>query len=319
MPLDAPRAVVGRERELELIRRVVTFDGDAPRALTVEGEAGMGKTTLWREGIAAAQAAGVVVRSAAAVESEASFAFAPLSDLLRGLASSVLEGMPRPLRQALEVALMLDEAQDEDLSAHAVAAGFLHVLRGLAAERPLVIAVDDCQWLDAASESVLAFAARRIEDVPIRLLVTRRVPVRGGAPVASFLAGEARLMLAPLTLKALQRLLLSRVTRLSDRAIRRIHEASGGNPLFALELATAVAEGGGSLGRLGELPVPETLVQALDARLEPLPRAGAQAVLAVALLAEPTAEAVDAALRDAEPLAVAERAGVVVREAGRVR
>lgn len=304
-------SLVAREDELRLVRAVAAFDSDSS-ALMIEGEAGIGKTALWRAGLAEARAAGAVVRAATAAESETRFAYAPLADLLHDLPSRLLAEVAPVQRSALERALLVGETTG-DVELHAVSAGFTAVLRALAAESPLVVAVDDVQWLDAASSAVLSYALRRAAGPRVAFLLTRRLGAGSDG-----LPDTTVVRLEPLTVGALQRLLLRHGHTLSGLAVRRIHERSGGNPFFALEMARAVARRGGALDGL-DVPVPETLLGLLDERMAGLDPDAERAVLAAAVAAEPLLGILVDVLGGEEGLDAAEAAGLVVRDDGRAR
>lgn len=152
----------------------------SPRALLIEGEAGAGKTSIWEAALAAAARLGFSTVAARPAEAETSFAYAALGDLLRDR-SDALEGLPARPRHALEVALLLGDEAAEPPDQQSVALGLLAMLRRLADGGPLVVAIDDVQWLDATSAQVLRFAMRRVDAGPIAFLVAWRT--NGGAQV----------------------------------------------------------------------------------------------------------------------------------------
>ena len=117
-------------------------------ALVLTGGPGIGKTTLWEAGVAAARERGLRVLSARASGAEARLSFAALIDLLDGVGGEELAALPAPQLRALEVALLRTEATDVPPETGAIALGFLNALRALAARGPLLVAVDDVQWLD---------------------------------------------------------------------------------------------------------------------------------------------------------------------------
>ena len=143
------------------------------RAVLIEGEAGAGKSVLWEAALERARAAGARVAAARPTEAETSYAHAALGDLL-GSAPEALEELPLPQRRALEIALLLAEVDGEQPDQQAVARATLSALRALARDVPLVVAVDDVQWLDPPTAAVLAFAARRLSDERIGLLLALR-------------------------------------------------------------------------------------------------------------------------------------------------
>src|SRR4029077_7223893 len=98
--------VVGRQRELAAMEDVLATGETGLRILVVEGEAGIGKTTVWQAAIGQARARGVPVLSCQAVEAEAPLAFASLADLIAPIVDDGLAGLPEPQRLALEVALL---------------------------------------------------------------------------------------------------------------------------------------------------------------------------------------------------------------------
>ena len=102
---------------------------EEPGLLTIAGEAGAGKSTLWRTGIAAATETGCRVLRSEPSASDADAPFAGLSDLLSGVLPEVASGIPGPQREALEVALLLRPAGDKPATAHTVGLAVLAALR----------------------------------------------------------------------------------------------------------------------------------------------------------------------------------------------
>jgi DNA-binding CsgD family transcriptional regulator len=291
--------LVGRDRELEQIEAFLDTELDAPRALVIEGEAGIGKTTLWRAGVGEARSPSYLVLSCAAAESETHLAFTALRDLLEGAFDDVADVLPPPQRRALEVALLRAEPEGSAQGPAAVAAAFLTALRVLASRTRVLVAIDDVQWVDSASALVLQFAARRLEQEPVRLLLTARSD--GDAPsldLVDSLGDRVRYIeIGPLTLGALQRMLHERLGHAFARpALRRIHSASGGNPFFALELARATEDGGTG----DALPVPETLRELVQSRLAALPPETSAALVTVAALGHPPTSLVASVVPDWE-------------------
>jgi DNA-binding NarL/FixJ family response regulator len=285
--------LVGREHELAAVEEFAG-GGSAACGLVIYGVAGIGKTALWQAAVEACRSRGSQVRSSRPGEAEASFSFAVLADLLGGLSPELLAGLPPPQRRALEIALLLREAEGERSNARAVAAGFLSVLRLLAEAGPLVVAVDDVQWADPVSTAALGYALRRLDAEPIRFLFAQRAGVR--APLALSAAGLLRIELGPLSLGALQRVLRSRLERPLPRpVVVRIHKESGGNPFFALELGRALVRRGLAELPAGRLPVPSHLGELVRERLEALPEATRDALGLTAALADPRLVVVEAA------------------------
>ena len=240
-PGSRPPLVVGRQEELADLDRFLAADGGLPAALVLEGEAGIGKTTLWRSAVVAADS--YFVLSAQPVAAEAELSHASLADLLEPCVAEVLPGLPRPQRRALEGALLLAEPE-ADPQPRAVAAGFLSVLRELAREQPVLVALDDVHWLDTSSRAVLEFAFRRLRNETVAVLVS----ARADAEERSLALGPAfegerltHVQLGGLDVSAVQALLRERLgLALTRPTLLQVVDASGGNPFFALELGRAL-------------------------------------------------------------------------------
>jgi tetratricopeptide (TPR) repeat protein len=292
----AARHVVGREEELGAIVRLLETPELLPGAVVLAGEAGIGKTTVCLAGIDAAAGRGYRILSARPAEAETQYAFAGLADLLGKAAGEVLAELPPIQRRALEAALLLGESETR-ADERAVAAAFLGAVRLLAAESPVCLAVDDVQWLDAASLSALRYTLARLESEPVAALLTLRGEVtewlRRAVP-------EDRLQTVEfvgLSLGATHELLRARLDATFPRpTLIRLWETSRGNPFFALELASALQRRGGTLAPGEELPIPSSLDELLHARIEGLGPAALEVARAVAALADPTATLLEAAL-----------------------
>jgi DNA-binding CsgD family transcriptional regulator len=309
-----PAALVGRERESE---RVLAFCGGAgtDAKLLLEGEPGIGKTTLWQAGLDEARSLDNRVLEATPAASERDLSFAGLVDLLTDLHDAI-GALPAPQRRALRIALLLDEAAGEAPDQRTIAVALTALLGRAAENGPVLVAVDDVQWLDPASSAALEFALRRLGDAPVRLLATARPG--GGLPIDF---GESqRLTVGPLPLEELDRLVRTRLdARLLRPAIREIAEASRGNPFYAFELAEAVLRSGKTLEPGERLPVPTHFRAITASRLEVLSPPAREATLAVAALAQPTVTAVAAIAGSETPIGEAVAAGVLERDNGSLR
>ena len=318
-----PELLLGRKAELAQI--AAFLEAEPPAALVLEGEAGIGKTRVWEEGVRMASAPGGRVLAVRAAGSEVQLSFAGLADLLGGVVDEALPGLPAPQRHALEAALLLVEAEGELPDARAVAAGLLTVLRLLSATAPLVLAIDDLQWLDSSSGGALRFALRRLETEPVRLLATVRGSPGGPLPLELERAfGDDRLLriaLAPLSLGTLHELLRARLgLNLPRPALVRVAEVCSGNPFFALELGRELQRRGARPAAGEPLPVPSNLRQLVRDRIARLPARTRLLVLSAAALAHPTVAILAAASGDAAAdLDRAVRGGVLEVEGERVR
>jgi predicted ATPase len=318
--------LLGRNAELAQVKAFL--EADSPAALVLEGEAGIGKTRVWEESVRTAEASGCRVLATRASGSEVQLSFAGLGDLLDGVVEEALPNLPAPRRRALEAALLLDEPEDALPDARAVGLGFLSALQLLSASAPLVIAVDDLQWLDSSSGGALRFALRRLEIEPVRLLGS----VRGSPGDALPLELERafpddrllRIPLGPLSLGAIHELLRTRLgLNLPRPALVRVTEACEGNPFFALELGRELQRRGARPTTGEPLPIPSDLKQLVRDRIARLPVRTRTLVLTAAALARPTRQVLEAASGDAAKaegdLDRAVRAGVLELDGDRVR
>ena len=155
-------AVLGRAPELLVAGRFVESLTSGPAACVFVGDAGIGKTALWRDTVAAARAGGACVLECAPTEAETALAYSSLADLFSGIEPPVFAGLPAPQREALEVALLRAGTSDAVAGQRAVATATTSVMIELATSSPVLVAVDDTQWLDPPSARVLDFAARRL-------------------------------------------------------------------------------------------------------------------------------------------------------------
>ena len=314
--------LVGREDELRRAELFLSSARTGARALVIEGEAGAGKTALWDAALERARARGFEVLVARPVETETAFAFAGLADAFGGHLD-LLEQLPARQRHALEAALMLGVQDGGPTDRHAVSLGTLGLLRLLAADRPLVLGVDDVQWLDPASAAAFAFTARRLSSLAVGLLVALRAKGTVAAPLEldRGLGPERveRVTLTPLSLGATERLLGARLGLTPPRPVMgRLHKLSGGNPFYALELGRAVEAGRLRIEQGERLPV--TLELLVQRRLEELSADGRRALAAAAALPYPTLDLVTEIAGGApEAIGEAEREGIVEIRAGRVR
>jgi ATP/maltotriose-dependent transcriptional regulator MalT len=317
-------SVVGRRAELAVVSALLDTVSTGVGGLLIQGAAGIGKSTLWQSGIATAEKRGYRVLACQPAEAEAQLSFAAIADLLEPVLADTLPLLPGPQRRALEVALLRADS-DEPADERAVAFGLLSVMRAVARSGPVLIAVDDWQWLDTPSARMLGFVLRRLDEEPVRVLATVRA---AGTAVAAGLEralGEERfdrLDLEPLNLAALHRLAATRVgVSLPRRTLLKIESATAGNMVFALEIVRALAARAGSLPPGAALPVPATLDELVAQRVAKLPTATRDALLVAAALAQPTARLLQAVddRPPAEVLAAAERAELVVLEGERIR
>lgn len=310
----ATQELIGRDPQLE---HISAWLGDAerlPASRVLDGEPGIGKTSLVRAAVAEAERRGYVVLAASPVEPESRLAYAALGDLLGRSLGTVLPALPGPQQAALEAALLLRPAKGHRPEDLAVATAFLNALRTLSVATPVLVALDDTQWLDTATADAARFAFRRLRHERVAVLLSRRTsPDPAMGLDAAGLPAPSPLTVGPLSIGAIHALLLERTELVPSRPVlRRLYELSGGNPFYALELARGVAE-----GRLRLEPgetLPRDLRALVDTRIAHLPRDTRGALAACAAMSHPTERLLGAFLGEvdaADVLAPAVASGVI--------
>jgi predicted ATPase len=311
--------IVGREDELRSVRDFLDRASEVPAALVLVGEAGIGKSTIWSAGIDAAREQGFRVLVSRPAEAESGLVHAGLGDLFEDVLEEVLPALSTPRRRALEAALLVED-DSEGSDPRTLGVAVRSALEALAADAPVVLAVDDVQWLDPSTTSALAFALRRVREDPILLLFTRRLG-EGAEPaeVERAIEGDRveRLPVGPLSLGAMHQLLKARLGRTFPRpTLLRLHETAGGNPFYTLELARAL---GADVDAMQPLRVPETLEGLVFARLEGLPAATRDALLLAAAVGRPSGGLLSGLDVTEHVLDPAVAAHVIEREGGTIR
>lgn len=241
---------VGRDAEVAEIWAFFSAACEAPAALAITGDAGIGKSMVWQHVLQSAGRSSTVL-SCCPAPAERPLPFSTLDDLFGDVAGEVLPALKEPCRRALEIALLRDTSKS--LSAdlpeagpflperRVLARGILDVLRILSCGAPLMLAVDDAQWLDRPSAGVLEFCFRRLQREPVSILLTFRddseiFPLGLGRALPPDRIGRMRL--GPLSLGAIGEILRSRLgAALPRHALTRLYDACGGNPFYALEYA----------------------------------------------------------------------------------
>jgi DNA-binding CsgD family transcriptional regulator len=317
----AARVLVGRERELGGIDRFLAAMCEAPSGCLLEGEAGIGKTALWEWTVQSARDKTYEVLAFRASGAEATFAYGGLADLLEPALDRVHSGLSAAQRRAIDVALLRVEGPAERIEPRSVALAVLQTLRMLAVAGPVLVAVDDVQWLDDASARVLAFAIRRLDREPVGVLVSRRQGTEHAPFELARLLATPRLIqqfVGPLGVSDLVELLRRRVPRSVPRAdLARAARQAGGNPFYALELARR-AESGMALEA-----TPPDLVSLVGERVAALPAATRHALALASAMSAPRLSVIAAALRRPDgrvpSLIRAEQANVITIDADIVR
>jgi ATP/maltotriose-dependent transcriptional regulator MalT len=239
------QVVIGRDPELAVIAEFLGGLRDAPAVLVLEGEPGIGKSTLLAAGVAHARASGLRVMSCGPSPAEVRLGYAALGDLMNGVGDDVIDRLPASQARALAAATLREDARASELDQRAVAAGFLQAIERLGREGSVLLAIDDMQWLDASSRQVVQYATRRLAG-PVGILASLRVPPT--VPSLDLRAPDperlTRVRLGPLSLAALHDLLADRLGRTFTRPMLvRINNIAEGNPFFALEIARTLHNG----------------------------------------------------------------------------
>ncbi len=284
--------LVGRSQELDRLGALL----DAARlghagALVIAGEAGLGKSALLDSAVSLAN--DFCVLRGRGVESEGKLSYAVIAELLGG-SQSLLGQIPGALRAALEAACSLRSAS---VDASTVAAAWATLLTAAAEERPVLVLVDDFQWVDADSAGSILFAARRLRNTPVVTLLAVREPSTQRVGID----GLERIDLSPLGDAAAR--------TLAAGAPGAVIELAAGNPLALIELARYGNADQGS-GTVAEL--------LFGARVDALSDAGRRALTAAALDTSGSVDVVAAAAGGHEPVEELRRYSLVSVRAGTV-
>ena len=314
-------AIVGRDPELEFIRRALAGAATQSRVLLVEAPAGTGKSTVLRAAIEAATGEVTTIVSQPTL-AERHLPYAAIGDLLATIHD--FSALDAPSRRTLErVLLRSDDVLHDNtaIDARVVGTACSAVWAALATERPLMIVVDDIQWLDVASGTALAFSVRRLPPRNVFVLCARRA----GEPSVDF-AGE-RLDLDVLNDEAITALVAG-TTSINTPLLRRVTATAAGNPLYALELAREVERRSRNVD--DGLAIPTALAALIDERLASIYRRdvdhesgddashdGRGALLRAALAARPEVTLMRR-LGALDAIATAERERLVSTSTGRV-
>lgn len=286
--------VIGRDRELSLLSAFVDAARTGRVGLMIEGGAGIGKTTLWRLGVRHANGDGVTVIQATPSRAEQQLSYSGLRDLVAAIIERDPDAFSRlapHVSTAVLSASRIAPPAEMPIDVLTVAAGLRGALTALSLAEPIIVAIDDVQWLDDASATVLSHILRRPVGAE-SLLLSRRT---GDTEVDDGVRGSRTPMelpdwVEPLSLSALDRddviaLVSARwPTFVGSPMATGIAELSAGSPFLADELGRA-----NRWKRSTDRPdVPSTLTAAPEARVRDLSPLAREIVLLAALAAQPT-------------------------------
>lgn len=248
--------MIGRSAELAAITGVLAALSDNGSALVIDGEAGIGKSTLLNAAADWAAADGYGRLGCSGLQSQAEVGFAGIHELIHPLLTHTRE-LPARQRTALMTAFGLEDGPTPDRLL--VNLAVLGLLEEAESRRRLLLTIDDVQWLDQSSLDVLAFVARRLANAPLLLLCAERTTVDGPVPQ---LEGLTRIPLGPLAEPDAEQLLaqtLRNALRTVDRHLQqRVLEQADGNPLAVIELTSAIGERGSDTTIFAGEPLPTT-------------------------------------------------------------
>jgi len=281
--------LVGRGDERELLSAFVNDDRSVLTVCLIDGSPGTGKTTLFDYALRESAATEPVVLRALPVSAESALPYVGLNDLL---AEIDIETTGLPVAQAKALGLMVqrEPMDDRAIDAQAVGRALVSLFRALALDRPLLIAIDDVQWLDAPSSRAMLFALRRVQQSPIRLIMTRRSGEADEWREALWRAvpepRRRQLRVGPMSIDEISQLLRIRLDlNLSRPALVALHRRCEGNPLHALELGRIVGRGQSDMGHDDSA---DDLTSLLRMRVRSLSERAQELVVAAALASRPT-------------------------------
>jgi DNA-binding CsgD family transcriptional regulator/tetratricopeptide (TPR) repeat protein len=310
-----------RDAELVALDALLSADSGWGRLLAIEGPPGIGKTSLILETRLRAVDAGTQVLSARGSELETTFSFGVVRQLFEPLLAQLAENERAELLDgAAELAtpifepahLAADPARDVSL---AMLHGLYWLTANVAAQKPLLLAVDDLHWSDPPSLRWLAYVLPRMDGLDLSIVAGLRPAEPGEAPaLLSQIVSDPRTLViqpAPLSLAATARLVRATLSPGADDAFcMACHEITGGNPLLLRDLRNAIiaedlAPTSVNIPLLRELAA-RAGSRALSARLSPLPREATRLAQAVAILGEGVDAHHAAALADLDEQAASE-------------
>jgi DNA-binding CsgD family transcriptional regulator len=270
--------LIGRESELELVGAFLRSSADGGEALLLTGEPGVGKSAILQAAEELAVGAGTRSLRATGIEFEAAVSFSGLGQLLLP-ARGLFGRLNAAHRGALSVALDLGEGPPPELLMLASAA--LSLVGTLASSGPVVMIVDDAQWLDPGTAAVLGMMARRLTGSHIALLAAMRSD--SGSVLATI--GLPEYELRALGENEASGLIGTHFPMLPARVHQRLLAEAQGNPLALLELPAALSpsERSGLRALPDVLPLGQRLESLFSSRVAGLPQASRALLLLAAL------------------------------------
>ena len=268
-------ALVGRDQERRAVRDLIAGIHEHGASMLVLGEPGIGKSSILADATANARETGLAILAATGIQTETQLAYAGLHQLLRPIVARI-NSLPTPQGDALRAAFGMSSEAVSDPFLTALAT--LEVLADAAESGPIVVVVDDAQWLDRATSEVLAFVGRRLQAEPIFLIAA----IRDGFESPLLEAGLGEMRLGRLAPESAALLLDDHAPSLSAEDRARVIREAIGNPLALVELADAAASEGDHVPFTGPA-LTQRLERAFSQRVSDLPAATQRFLLVAAL------------------------------------
>lgn len=301
--------MIGREAEWDRALQTLQRLDEGPCAVLLEGDPGIGKTTLLDALTAYAEAEGLQLLRCRASQSDVQQAHSGLLQLMDDVTPEFIDELPAPQQRAMRVALRWDEPSGTPFEPQAISAALATTLRRLANEGRVFIALDDLHWLDQSTAGALDHALRRLSGLPVGLVGASR-PLENdtmGRLERSLDARRvSRIALRALPATAIRALLAAHLgLELSRRDADRVARHAAGNPFVALEVGRAI-QAEGLPAPDTPLPVPDDVQTLALRRFRALPPDTQAALGEAAAMGTPSIPPLDATA-----LAPAEREGLV--------
>ena len=267
-------SLIGRDHELGVLTDLIGRIRERGGTMVILGEPGIGKSSLLRAAAERGRQESLRVLVTTGIEAEAQLPFAGLHQLLWPVLDAA-DQLPAAQQSALSTAFGTSDGQQPE--PFLIALATLNLLADLAAQQPVLLVVDDVQWLDKPSQDVLTFLARRVNADPIVVIGS----IRTGHDVALADAGLPELEVRGLDDRSARAVLAAHGGDLSHASRERILREALGNPLALVELPKALR--GSPDSGLEMLPLTARLERAFGARIADLPPLARDAVMIAAL------------------------------------
>ncbi len=308
--MNSPAVLFGRSDELAAIDAAFTLlDDGLAVAVTIVGDAGIGKSAILDATLADASARDIAVVRLASSALEQTTPWSTLAVLLDQIPSDLIDALPEPQRAALDTALGRRTGGPADIGS-AVSTSLRDLLRRMIADGPVVLGIDDVQWIDAATASTIASAVRTLKNERLGVIVTSR-RAHDSAIELDRILGRRSVTVepSPLDRSDLQALLRERGVTVTSPMLDDVDALVSGNPLHAHLLADHIERNGWPAG-----PLPTSISAGYLAQIERLSGPAWSTLVIAALVGSTDLEVLAACLPQLDveaALIEIERAGLV--------